>query len=395
MSPEVALNSRPLKCFLALVVVILYGIPFYQTHVSQRETRWADLEISTEPPAPASAAEHPYFAEQFVNQAQPGVQCHVSAIAAAGDHRLICTWYAGSREGATDVAIFSAFFEEKTGAWTEPRVLVDRRRSSSELRRWVRKVGNAVVVNDNHGGLWLFYASLLGGWSTASLNYKLSQDGGQSWSASRKLILSPFFNLTNNVKNTGVNLRHGAFLLPVYHEFLQKFSQVLLLRADEPEPRYEIRRISDSRSAIQPALIPQGRKNLSAFFRNAAGGGQSHILKAESRDLGRSWSELTATPLPNPDAGFDMIRLEGDAILGAINNTFQDRHNLTLVISRDAGATWKDLQVIEHSPGREYSYPSLTRTSRYYHLTYTYERKRIKHVVFNEAWLQGITAYGR
>jgi predicted neuraminidase len=58
------------------------------------------------------------------------------------------------------------------------------------------------------------------------------------------------------------------------------------------------------------------------------------------------------------------------------------------------GPTWKDLQVLEHNPGREYSYPSLTRTSRYIHLTYTYERKRIKHVVFNEAWLKGLGADG-
>ncbi len=389
-----ALNSRPLKWFLALGVMLLYALPFYQTFVAPREIRWAAVDIKEDPVTPTSPDERPFFAAQFVNQARPGVQCHVSAIAPAGEGRLICTWYAGSREGAADVAIFSAFFEEKTGTWTEPRVLVDRQRSSAELGRWVRKVGNAVVMNDHRGGLWLFYATLLGGWSTTSLNYKVSRDGGQTWSASRKLLLSPFFNLTNNVKNSGVNLRSGALLLPVYHEFLRKFSQVLLFGAEAAEPRCEIRRMTDRGSAIQPALIPQGRTALAAFFRNAAAGGQSHILKAESRDAGRSWSEVHETSLPNPDAGFDMIRLEGGAILGAVNKAFQDRHNLTLVISRDRGATWKDLQVLEHNPGREYSYPSLTRSSRYIHLTYTYERKRIKHVVFNEAWLKGLDAHG-
>jgi predicted neuraminidase len=390
----VTLNSRPLKWFLALGVLLLYGLPCYQTYVSPRETSWAELEIKENQATSASAAEQPFFAAQFVNQARPGVQCHVSAIAAAGDHGLICTWYAGSKEGAADVAIFSAFFEEKTGAWTAPRALVDRRQSAAELGRWVGKVGNAVVMNDSRGGLWLFYATLLGGWSTASLNYKVSRDGGQTWSPSRKLMLSPFFNLTNNVKNAGVNLRNRAFLLPVYHEFLRKFSQVLLFGAEEAGPRYEIRRMNHTGRAIQPVLIPRGRTDLAAFFRNAGGGGQSHILKAASRDVGRSWSEPTATSLPNPDAGFDMIRLADGAILGAVNKTFHDRHNLTLVMSRDDGATWKDLQVLEHNPGREYSYPSLTRTSRYIHLTYTYERKRIKHVVFNEAWLKGLDAHG-
>jgi hypothetical protein len=189
----VTLNSRPLKCFLALMVVILYGVPFYQAYVAPGENSWAALEIKENPATSASAAEQPFFAAQFVNQARPGVQCHVSAIAAAGDHGLICTWYAGSKEGAADVAIFSAFFEEKTGAWTAPRVLVDRRQSAAELRRWVRKVGNAVVMNDSRGGLWLFYATLLGGWSTASLNYKVSRDSGQTWSPSPQTNFKPFF----------------------------------------------------------------------------------------------------------------------------------------------------------------------------------------------------------
>ena len=50
--------------------------------------------------------------------------CHVSSIAAAGDNRLICTWYAGSREAAPDVALYHAFYEEKTGTWSEPQVLL-------------------------------------------------------------------------------------------------------------------------------------------------------------------------------------------------------------------------------------------------------------------------------
>ena len=103
--------------------------------------------------------------------------------------------------------------QESTGTWTEPRVLLDRRQSSLELKRWVRKIGNAVVMNDRQGGLWLFYASMLGGWSTASLNYKVSLDRGQTWTPSRKLLLSPFFNLTNNVKNKGITLRRG-YLAP-------------------------------------------------------------------------------------------------------------------------------------------------------------------------------------
>jgi predicted neuraminidase len=390
---NVAENPRIVKLLSVFLAVLLYFIPFYQTYFSDPQDDWHDLEIITYPQRKASTEETPYFAENFVNQEKPGVVCHVSSIAVAGQNKLICTWYAGSKEAAGDVAIFSAFFQEDTGKWTAPQILMDPRKSSQELRRWVRKVGNAVVINDRRGGLWLFYSSMLGGWSTTSLNYIKSKDGGKTWSASQKLILSPFFNLTNNVKNQGLSLSRGAYLLPVYHEFLHKFSQVVLLRPEKANLRYEVRRMTNAGKAIQPAIISVGGNNLAAFFRNAAGQGENYILKAESHDVGQNWSELRATSLPNPNSGFAMVRLTDGAILGVINHAFQDRSNLSLVISRDGGLTWKTLKVLENNPEKEYSYPFLTRSPQYYHLTYSYERKRIKHVIFNDAWLEELKAY--
>lgn len=382
-----AKNSRPVKWSSAVAVILLYFIPFYQTYFSDRPADWNALQVA-DFPAENQASDKPFFAENFVNPIQPGMRCHVSSLAMAGDQRLICTWYAGSREGARDVALYQAFYDEGTRIWTEPQVLLDRQGCSAELRRWVGKIGNAVVINDHHGGLWLFYASLLGGWSTTSLNYKLSRDGGQTWSDSQKLILSPFFNLTTNVKNNGLPLSRGAYLLPVYQEFLRKFGQVVLLRPDRAGLSYEMRRLTLSGRTLQPVLIPQDRRRLLAFFRNAAGGEKNYILRAESKDAGQTWSELTATSLPNPNSGFDMVRLSDGGILGAINHAFQNRSDLTLVISRDGGRNWQTMKVLEKAPGKEYSYPFLLRTRRYYHLTYTYERGRIKHVVFNEAWLR-------
>ncbi len=386
--------SWPWKLVAVCLVLLLYFIPFYHRFLSDSPAPWSDLKISSQPPVAPTAGEAPYFAEDFVNQARPAVICHVSGIALAGPDKLICTWYAGSREAAPDVAIYAAFFQEKTRTWTEPRVMLDRRQSSAELKRWVRKLGNAVVMNDQQGGLWLFYATMLGGWSTATLNYKVSYDEGRSFSPSRQLILSPFFNLTNNVKNKGVGLRQEAFLLPLYHELLHKFSQILLVRPNEATPRFELRRMTYAGKAIQPAIIPASDENLLAFFRNAAGGGKSHILRAESQNVGQNWSGLSATPLPNPDAGFDMIRTTGGAILAAINNSFQDRDNLTLVISRDEGKTWQTLRVLENTPGKAYAYPSLARAGEYYHVTYSYEKNRIKHVMFNEAWLREQETHG-
>jgi len=394
-APEAMLKTLPGKLIAIAVVICLYAIPWYQKYRADSKTGWSHQEIITQAGKPEFRPESPFFAENFVNQATPGVSCHVSSLAVAGKEKLICTWYAGSREGARDVAIYRAFYDEINSRWSEPGVLIDRSTCSREMRRAVRKLGNALVMRDSRGRLWLFFASnVFGGWSTTSLNYKVSVDEGQTWSAARKLILSPFFNLTNNVKNQGVNLSDGSFLLPVYNEGIHKFSQLVWLRPGNHSPFYEIRKITDTGKAIQPALVHLGKQSLTAFFRNAASSGRKFILRSDSRDVGVTWSKLADTPLPNPNSGFAMLTLADGAYLGVINNSFENRHNLTLVLSRDAGQTWKTLKVLENTPGKEFSYPFIIQSRRAYHVTYTYDRKRIKHVAFNDAWLQGLKAYG-
>jgi predicted neuraminidase len=115
---------------------------------------------------------------------------------------------------------------------------------------------------------------------------------------------------------------------------------------------------------------------------------KNYILASDSDDLGKTWNELRNTPLPNPNSGFDMIKLSDGSYLGVINNSFNERDNLTMVISHDHGNTWESIKVLENAQGKRYSYPSISRSARgFYHLTYTYEGQKIKHIVFNETWL--------
>jgi predicted neuraminidase len=314
---------------------------------------------------------------------------HVSSVSPAGEATMACVWYEGSREGAADVSIYLSFFDENRSQWAAPAKLIDRRQCSSELGRYVRKLGNPMLFNDGNGRLWLFFSSVVaGGWSGSSLNYKVSQDGGRSWSRAEKIVLSPFFNLTNNVKNGGVRLTDGSFLIPVYHELGAKYSGIVHVTPGKGRPVFEVRRMTRSGKAVQPVLLPLGERRLAAFFRNMGPERGRFILSAGSGDAGKSWSDIVETDLPNPNAGFDMIVTSDGGWLGAINDSFSDRSNLVIVLSRDNGRTWKRLRVLEDRPGREYSYPSLSRSrSGLYHLTYTYERKMIKHIVFNDAWI--------
>jgi len=378
-----------------IIVILLYMAPFLDKYYYLKDVclNKSSLEINNN--GEKWGDEPPYYVENFVNPSKPGVMCHSSSIVMAGEQKILCTWYAGSREGAGDVAIYRAVYQEATGNWSEPQVLVDRRQCSTELRRHVRKLGNPVVAKDSRNRLWLFYSSTaFGGWSAASLNFKVSRDDGKTWSASKKLILSPFFNLSTNVKHPGVNLQEGSFLLPVYHEFINHFPQLLLFCPETADPRYEIRSITQAGRAIQPVLVPQGGENLTAFFRNTARQKEKYILMAQSNDMGATWSPPMSTSLPHPNSGLVMVRMDDGAYLGVINYSFSHRENLTLVMSRDAGKTWDILKVLEQGEGKEYSYPAITRSHRYYHVTYTYERERIKHLAFNEAWLKRLRDHG-
>jgi predicted neuraminidase len=69
------------------------------------------------------------------------------------------------------------------------------------------------------------------------------------------------------------------------------------------------------------------------------------------------------------------------------NHTSRGRSPLNVAVSRD-GRHWQGAAVLENEPG-EYSYPAVVqaRDGRV-HVTYTWKRQRIKHVVLDPAKLR-------
>jgi predicted neuraminidase len=91
---------------------------------------------------------------------------------------------------------------------------------------------------------------------------------------------------------------------------------------------------------------------------------------------------LTAAALPNPNAGFDAVRLDDGRFLLVYNHTSSGRSPLNIALSKD-GVRWEPSVTLENQPG-EYSYPAViqARDGRV-HVTYTWRRERIKHVVLD------------
>ncbi len=376
------------------LTLLLYLIALLMEIRTQRlEVRIKTTEIQSQVSEPQSVFQEIYI-EDFVNKESSGMISHVSSIAPLDKDRLLCVWYSGSREGAKDVAIFMAIYNEKNGTWTIPLKLIDRETASRELKRYVKKIGNPMLMRDNSGKIWLFYSTVIaGGWSGSSINYKTTTDA-ISWTESKKLLLSPFFNLTHNVKNDGINLNDGSFIIPAYSELFNKNSSII--QVDPGHETFRIYRITAAEKIIQPVLLPLGEDKLLIFFRNSKKKGERFIPFMEMDLIKHRESPLRYTELPNPDSGFDMIRTEDNSILAVINNSFNNRENLSIFLSSDNGSSWRLIKVLESSQGKEYSYPSITKSlNGFYHITYTYERKRIKHVMFNEIWLWKQKAGGK
>jgi predicted neuraminidase len=109
---------------------------------------------------------------------------------------------------------------------------------------------------------------------------------------------------------------------------------------------------------------------------------QGVITEAWSEDAGHTWRRMGATTLPNPSAGIDALRLADGRFLLVYNPTTRGRQKLEIAVSAN-GKSWHGGVVLENAPG-EYSYPALIQTrDGLVHVTYTWKRERIKHVVLN------------
>jgi alpha-L-rhamnosidase len=135
--------------------------------------------------------------------------------------------------------------------------------------------------------------------------------------------------------------------------------------------------------AIQPTILPHAGDGVQILCRSR----QGRIAESWSEDGGRTWTEMRLIELPNPSAGIDAVMLEDGRALLVYNDTTRGRENLSVALSAD-GKSWHEaVLVLENQPG-EYSYPAVIQApDGLVHVTYTYRRRHIKHVVIDPSRL--------
>jgi predicted neuraminidase len=387
-----------------------------------------------EPARLEQSAEAPHFYSRFVSSGETP-HTHAPSLVELGDGRLRAFWFAGSREGSKDVEIHTAEFNTKLGRWQQGKPVASRRSVERALKRYIKKLGNPVVGRTSKGTLLLFFVTVsVGGWSGSSITMLTSTDDGQTWNNARRLITSPFLNLSTLVKGTPFLYEDGTVGLPIYHEFINKFGE--LLRLDETGRVIDKQRLSSGDFSCQPVVLVEGRDKALALMRYSSSDRPKRVISTSTEDGGQNWSAPKKTSLANPDSALTGVVLSDGRLLVALNNTEQTRDELSLVISSDGGATWKNvIQLEDQSAWRgatlnegtyfsiaealaketdeticdaapyaeaairqkcrmsrcefEFSYPYMIRSKDGdFHLLYTWNRCFIKHVQFNQAWLE-------
>ena len=62
------------------------------------------------------------------------------------DGGLLATWFGGSREGGRDVVLWGSDFSSGSLSWSTPRRIVGPAETQTALGRYIKTVGNSVLV---------------------------------------------------------------------------------------------------------------------------------------------------------------------------------------------------------------------------------------------------------
>lgn len=305
--------------------------------------------------------------EEFIYEKAPFPSCHASTLVETKEG-IVAAWFGGKHEKSPDVGIWISRRDKK--GWSEVAEVADGAQENGErFPCW-----NPVLFQPRRGPLMLFYKvgpSPSRWWGMLMT----SADGGRTWAKPKRLpdgILGP-------IKNKPVQLKDGSLLCPSSTEHAGWRAHMESTK-DLGNTWKKTNALNDAKEfgAIQPSILvyPSGR--IQILCRSQ----QGRITESWSDDAGKTWAAMKSIILPNPSSGIDAVMLKDGRALLVYNHTNKGRSPLNVAVSED-GKVWEAALILEDQPG-EYSYPAVIQTSDgLVHVTYTWKRERIKHVVID------------
>ena len=423
--------SRDLRhVLMAGLLLIAFAAAAFKIFNRSPQALFAVPAVQVSPKTQALATDKaPGFQAQFVSSV-PGKAVHAPSVVELRDGSLRAVWFSGSREGAGDVTIQTAVWSKASQQWGPEASLFDRAQLQRNLQRYVKKIGNPVIARAPDGSLHLWMVNVsLGGWAGSAITWARSVDEGMTWGVPKRLVTSPFLNISTLVKAAPVAMTQGQISLPVYHEFITKFAEVL--RIDANGRVVDKVRIAGSQTSLQPVVLASSAQTAQAFMRASQG---ARVMSSATQNAGQTWSFATPIAAPNPNSALAGVVLQDGSRWLALNPTSAGREKLALIKLGDPvakeiaveptsqndslgsplsiknyaavlgaeliskGATEPQIAAYVASAQRqlcgdtscaqEFSYPFLMQSSDgKLHLLYTWHRTRIKHIQFDPSWM--------
>ena len=316
---------------------------------------------------------------EYIYTDPPTPECHASTIVETPTG-LVAAWFGGEYERHPLVQIWVS--RQEGGRWTTPVAVADGKQAGGpQLPTW-----NPVLFQPRGGPLTLYYKvgpSPSTWWGMVTT----STDGGRSWSTPQRLpdgVLGP-------IKNKPVQLADGTLVSGSSRE--DGGWRIHFERSTDLGRSWTITGpLTDGRTigAIQPAILQHRDGRLQAIGRTQ----QNKMFTTESSDGGIRWTPVSLTEIPNPNSGIDAVTLRDGRHLLVYNHTVREdvgkgRGKLHVALSND-GKQWQAALTLEDEPGNHsgFSYPAVIQTSDgLVHITYTWKRQRVRHVVLDPAKL--------
>lgn len=320
--------------------------------------------------------------DEFIYDSAEFPSVHAATIAETPSG-LITAFFGGKYEGHPEVNIYTS--RHTPAGWTPPVKVADGIVSDT-LRK---ACYNPVLFQYPDDELLLFYkiGKNVQDWTGYLIR---SYDDGQTWTKPEALpegFLGPIKNkpiLIGNKLICASSTENDGW--QVHMEFTEDRGKTWRKTSPINSKPWNI---------IQPSILTLSNNILQIVCRSQ----NEHIISAFSKDEGETWSDPIALYLPNNNSGTDAVTLKDGRQLMVYNHVaasesaYKDKARTPLNVAlSDDGITWKASLILEDSPIKEYSYPSVIQgKDGMVYIVYTWRREKIRYVKVDPSLLKSET----